>query len=34
MNGRKKPSEEKDFSDFFDRFFTDCTDKMMDFKEK
>lgn len=33
MIKRKKPSED-DIGDFFDRFSTDYTDKMAEFKEK
>ena len=34
MIKRRKPSEERDFEDFFERFLTDYTDKMTDFGEK
>ncbi len=34
MIERRRPSEENDFGDFFDRFSTDYTDKMAEFKEK
>ena len=30
----KRPSEEPDFEDFFDRFLSEFTDKMETFKEK
>ena len=34
MIKRKKPSEENDLEDFFNRCLTDYTDKMAEFREK
>ena len=34
MIRRRKPSEEEDFGDFFDRFLTDYTDRMSEFSDK